>query len=80
MVISSLSVTLALSLALNGAGGATKQEILHLLGSDKTSMEALNQGSEVLTDLLEHGDPQVDVGIANALWARKRDAAAGNIC
>ena len=34
-------------------------------------MEALNQGSEVLTDLLEHGDPQVDVEIANALWARK---------
>ncbi len=71
VVISPLSVTLALSLALNGAGGATKQEILHMLGSDKISMEALNQGSEVLTDLLEHGDPQVDVEIANTLWARK---------
>ena len=35
VVISPLSVTLALSLALNGAGGATKQEILHMLGSDK---------------------------------------------
>ncbi len=71
VVISPLSVTLALSLALNGADGATKQEILHMLGVDKISMEALNQGSEVLTDLLEHGDPQVDVEIANALWARK---------
>ncbi|MFC5647851.1 serpin family protein [Paenibacillus solisilvae] len=71
MVVSPLSVTLALSLALNGAGGATEREMLQMLGADNLSMEVLNQGSEVLTDLLEHGDPKVDVQIANALWARK---------
>ncbi|MFC5647852.1 serpin family protein [Paenibacillus solisilvae] len=70
-VISPLSVTLALSLALNGASGETKQEMLRMLNVDRLPMEAINQGSEVLIDLLEHGDPAVDVKIANALWARK---------
>ncbi|BBH23749.1 serine protease inhibitor [Paenibacillus baekrokdamisoli] len=71
VVISPLSLTFALSLALNGAKGATKDELLHMLGSDGISVETLNQGSEVLIDLLEHADPEVDVAIANAVWARK---------
>ncbi|BBH23748.1 serine protease inhibitor [Paenibacillus baekrokdamisoli] len=69
--ISPLSMAFALSLLVNGAEGETKAELLRVLGAKGLTLEALNQGSDVLRDLLEHADPKVDVRIANAVWARK---------
>ncbi|UVI31586.1 serpin family protein [Paenibacillus spongiae] len=69
--VSPLSMTFALSLAMNGAGGNTLKEMKAALQTDDIALEAINQGSQVLRHLLEQSDPEVELDIANALWLRK---------
>lgn len=71
MFISPLSMTFALSLVVNGAEGTTRDELLNLIGTEGQTLAALNEGNNVLRDLLEHGDKDVEVNIANALWTRE---------
>lgn len=71
LFISPLSMAFALSLVLNGAEGETRAELQHTLGLDGLTLEALNEGNAVLTDLLKHSDSKVELKIANGLWTRK---------
>ncbi|MDQ0196456.1 serpin family protein [Paenibacillus wynnii] len=71
LFISPLSMAFALSLVLNGAEGETSAELQHTLGIDGLTLEALNEGNAVLSDLLKHSDSKVELKIANGLWTRK---------
>jgi serpin B len=69
--VSPFSVSQALSLALNGAGGATRDEIAATLQLRGTPLDAINQGNAALLTSLSNPDPKVSLSIANALWANR---------
>jgi serine protease inhibitor len=69
--ISPTSVALALSMTYNGVSGETKQEmtkVLELTGMTPQEINAANQG---LQNSLQKVDPNVQVSIANSLWAKQ---------
>ena len=70
--ISPLSISQCLTLALNGAGGQTRQEMAAMLGVSGLSQDKLNQENAALTDTLAKADPLVQLTIANALWADQK--------
>ena len=67
--MSSFSIHAALSMAYNGADGATKAELGKLLGiSERVTLERLaDTWSELRTDL-EKADEKVKLAIANSMW------------
>jgi serpin B len=66
------SITNALSLALNGAGGETQRGIAKTLGLGSTPIADINRGNSLLLPSLENPDPKVELSVANALWADRR--------
>ena len=69
--ISPTSVALALSMTYNGVSGETKQEmtkVLELTGMTPQEINAANQG---LQNSWQKVDPNVQVLIANSLWAQQ---------
>ncbi len=69
--ISPLSASMALSMTLNGAQGATRDSMrraLQLVGLDSLAM---NQASQSLIALLTRLDAKVRLQIANSIWARQ---------
>lgn len=66
--ISPSSISLALSMTLNGAGGSTAQSMLKILGFGSMGLEDINKGNANLMRSLERGDPKVEISIANSLW------------
>jgi len=72
VVVSPTSISLALSMTYNGAAGSTATGMAKALGITKLSQAALNQGQAALIASLQHGDPQVTLAIANALWAQQQ--------
>ena len=73
---SPLSIILALAMVANGARGATAAAMARTLGLHGLSLAALNGGSAALIKALDSRDSQVDVTIADGLWARKGLALA----
>lgn len=73
---SPLSVVLALAMVTSGARGATAAAMAKTLGLHGLSLAALNDGSAALIKALGTRDPQVDVAIADGLWARQGLALA----
>ena len=71
IVISPLSVYLALSLLYKGANGITKKEIRALLDSHNLDLEAFNQSNLVLVNTLNNQSKQANISIANSLWIKK---------
>lgn len=71
VMISPSSVAIALSMAYNGANGATQQAMADALELQGMSLEELNQANAALEVLLENADPDVTIGIANSLWGRE---------
>lgn len=72
VILSPLSASMALGMALNGADGATFDAIRSALGFDALSQEQINGSYRDLIDLLTGLDPQVRFEIANAVWANER--------
>lgn len=70
VVLSPLSASMALGMALNGAGGTTFDSMRQALGFDGLSQEEINDSYRELIDLLADLDPAVQFEIANAIWAR----------
>ena len=70
VVISPLSVSLALGIVFNGAGGVTRDAMAHTLGISSLSDQQVNGESHQLLDSLAKADPAVQLQIANALWVR----------
>lgn len=69
--ISPTSIALALSMVYNGANGQTQkamQQTLQLQGMD---IAAINSAAKELMENLRNPDPQVQIAIANSVWARK---------
>lgn len=68
VVISPLSASMALGMALNGANGSTFDEMRSALGFDSLTPEQINAAYRDLIDLLVDLDPAVQLEIANAIW------------
>jgi serine protease inhibitor len=70
-ILSPLSASMALGMALEGADGATDTEMRDALGFQGFSREEVNDSYEGLLDILLDLDPAVEVGIANSAWSRQ---------
>lgn len=69
--ISPTSLMLALAMTYNGAGGETKTEMAKVLQVSGLPIADLNSQLAALQQDLPQADPQVQVEIANSLWASK---------
>ncbi|WP_242920760.1 serpin family protein [Pontibacter liquoris] len=70
--ISPLSISMALSMAYNGADAATKEAMHQTLGFEPATDEELNTAFRNLTSLLKGLDKQVVFTSANSLWYSNR--------
>ncbi|BAC89911.1 serpin family protein [Gloeobacter violaceus] len=71
VVISPLSIALALTMAYNGAGGSTRTAMAQTLALDGLDEDAINQGSADLATALQKTPKTSRVLIANSLWSQK---------
>ena len=69
--ISPLSVTLALAMAYNGAGGETETAMRTTLGFPDLSRAEMNTALSGLAELLTSLDNRVQFRIANSIWYRQ---------
>jgi len=67
LIISPYSITQALALAYNGAGGETAVEIANVLGWKGMNAADINEGNRSLRSLLENGGGVV-LNVANSVW------------
>jgi serine protease inhibitor len=71
VLLSPLSASLALSMALNGAAGETQDGMREALRFGDASTAQINEANESLTELLLGLDASIDIRIANSIWARR---------
>jgi len=71
IVLSPLSASMALGMAMNGASGATFEEMRSALGFGGLTQEQINTAYRGLIDLLAGLDPDIRLEIANAVWANE---------
>ena len=69
--LSPLSVSLALSMALNGAANETETAMRTTLGFEDLTLEEVNIVQSELMELLVSTDPDVLFEIANSIWYRE---------
>lgn len=69
--ISPLSVATALSMAVNGAEGQTRADMMATLEQNGLSLEQANEGFKQLLALLPVLDPEVQLLLANSIWYRQ---------
>ncbi len=70
ILISPLSVSMALGMALNGAVGKTFQDMRETLEFSGLTEDEINKSYRNLIDFLGSLDPKVKLGIANSIWAK----------
>ncbi len=68
--ISPLSVSMALAMTLNGAGGQTYTDMQKTLGLDGMTNNEINQSYQSLITMFNGLDPNVQFNIANSIWYR----------
>lgn len=71
IIISPLSISVALSMTLNGADGSTRDGILETLRSNGITTDAINQSYKSLTDALLTVDKRILFSIAYSVWAEE---------
>ena len=71
MMVSPLSISLALSMTLNGANCDTKTAMQTALGLGNLTQDDINQIYLDLITALKKADPKVVLNIANSIWIRK---------
>jgi serine protease inhibitor len=71
LFVSPSSVAIALGMLYNGAKGETRQDMDTVLELQGMSLAELNQSNADLKALLEQPDPEVQLAIANSLWAEQ---------
>jgi serpin B len=69
--ISPTSVALALSMTYNGVSGETKQEMTKVPELTGMTPQEINAANQALQNSLQKVDPNVQVSIANSLWAQQ---------
>jgi serine protease inhibitor len=70
LLYSPLSVSMALSMVMNGAKGTTKTGMLKTLGFGKVENSKVNEFYKLMIQQLQHADDQVVLNIANSIWYR----------
>lgn len=77
-MISPLSVSLALAMAYNGAGGNTKTQMEDLLHKANLTPDDINQSyKDLVASLISH-DPKVELSISNAIYYRNTFTSKDN--
>ncbi len=71
VMVSPLSISLAISMVLNGAEGDTKSAIINTLGLGTLTPEEIDQIWLDLVGALKLADSKVVMNIANSIWIRK---------
>jgi serine protease inhibitor len=71
VIISPLSISSALSMTLNGAGGSTRDSILIALRDNGLTPDEINISYKTLTESLLHIDQRILLSIANSVWIEK---------
>ncbi|MFB2770349.1 serpin family protein [Pelatocladus sp. BLCC-F211] len=69
--ISPASIAIALDMTYNGASGSTQQAMAKALELQGLSIQEINSSNTALKQLLENPDPQIQLSIANSLWANQ---------
>ena len=69
--LSPLSASMALGMTLNGAAGATAEEMRRTLGFGDASQQSINDGYKGLIGLLRGLDSRTDLRIANSIFYRQ---------
>lgn len=70
-ILSPLSASMALGMALEGSAGETFTEMRAALGFQDMAREDINASYSGLLDLLLNLDPAVEIGVANSAWSRQ---------
>jgi len=70
-MVSPLSISLALSMTLNGASGTTQEAIQKTLGLEGLTKDEINIIYNDLVAALVKADPNVVLNIANSIWIKK---------
>ncbi|MDR2916602.1 MAG: serpin family protein [Tannerella sp.] len=68
--VSPLSVSMALSMTLNGAKGATLEKMMYALRANKYSLDDINEYNKDLKEALINVDKSTSLTIANSIWYR----------
>ena len=68
IMISPISVYLALAMALNGADGETKAAMLEVLADQDLTVDMINDACRSWIGLLERTDSKTKLEIANSIW------------
>jgi serpin B len=68
LLLSPLSVSMALGMTLNGAAGETYDAMRRTLSFDAASQAEINGAYSSLLRQLRARDPNVEIGIANSIW------------
>jgi serine protease inhibitor len=74
VVLSPVSAALNLSMALNGASGQTRQEMLAALSLNGTEVPAINKANAELIKIIRTPAKNVTLSVADSLWADSRRA------
>jgi serine protease inhibitor len=68
LLISPLSASMSLGMAMNGARGETFAAMRRTLGFGELDRDGINQAYQGLIRYLDTRDPNVEFGLANAIW------------
>ncbi|MFP4200569.1 MAG: serpin family protein [Clostridia bacterium] len=71
LFFSPASISVALAMTKNGAAAETFDALSQTLGFGEMSREAVNRGFRDLLTILRNPDPEVELDIANSIWARE---------
>jgi len=71
IIVSPLSVALALAMTTNGAAADTHDSMLSVLGFPDYSLKSANECFRALQGFLTNLDPKVEFDIANSVWCRQ---------
>ena len=71
LMVSPLSVSMALGMTRNGAAGTTLQAMTNTLGFEGMSDEEINQSYKYIIETFTGLDPKVKLQIANSIWYDK---------
>jgi len=74
VVLSPVSAALDLSMALNGTGGQTRQEMLTALSLSGSEVAAINKANAQLIKIIRTPATNITLSVANSLWVDSRRA------
>ena len=71
IMISPLSISIALTMTYNGAVGVTQLTMAEVLEIESLDIDTVNRSNAALRNSLENTDPKVEIAIANSIWSHQ---------